>query len=74
MDYADRMKALREDADLTQTDVAKILNVGQRTYSDYEMKKIRIPLESIMLLAKFYNVDLNYICGISRVKNEYPTQ
>ncbi|MCL2699721.1 MAG: helix-turn-helix domain-containing protein [Defluviitaleaceae bacterium] len=74
MDYAAKIRALREDADLTQTNIAKILIVGQKTYSDYEMKKTRLPLESIMLLAKFYNVDLNYICGISKIRNEYPKQ
>jgi len=72
MDYADRMRSLREDADLTQTDVSKVLNVGQKTYSDYETKKIRIPLESMIVLARFYNVDMNYICGVSKIRNPYP--
>lgn len=73
-DYADRMRALREDKDLKQIQVAELLHVGQKTYSDYETRKIRIPLESIIKLAKFYNVDLNYICGISNEKRNYPLE
>ncbi len=74
MDYADRMRALREDKDLKQIQVAELLHVGQKTYSDYETRKIRIPLESMIKLAKFYNVDLNYICGISNEKRNYPLE
>ena len=73
-DYADRMRALREDKDLKQIQVAELLHVGQKTYSDYETRKIRIPLESMIKLAKFYNVDLNYICGISNEKRNYPLE
>lgn len=73
-DYADRMRALREDKDLKQIQVAELLHVGQKTYSDYETRKIRIPLESMIKLAKFYNVDLNYICGISNEKRNYPSE
>jgi len=64
MDYAERIRALREDSDLTQTQIANILCVGQKTYSDYELKKCRIPIDNIIVLAKFYNVDMNYICGV----------
>ena len=74
MDYAERMRGIREDADLTQTQIAEILYVCQRTYSDYELKNARIPLESMIKLAKFYNVDMNYICGISNEIRPYPTK
>ena len=72
MDYAERMRYLREDRDWNQTQVADILRVGQKTYSDYELKKIRIPADSLIILAKLYDVDLNYICGISNEKKPYP--
>lgn len=65
MRYTDRIRSLREDRDLRQADVAKLLNVGQKTYSDYELGKTRLPLESMLLLAKFYDVDVNYICGLT---------
>ena len=56
MDIAERIRALREDNDKTQTEIAQLLNVSQRTYADYELRKIRIPIESAILLARFYNV------------------
>ena len=65
MDIADRIRALREDSDKTQTEIAQILNVSQRTYADYELRKIRIPIDSAIILARFYNVDMNYICGLT---------
>ena len=74
MDTIDRIRSLREDNDINQSDIAKILNVGQKTYSDYETRKIRIPLDSVIILAKYYNVDMNYICGISDVKRPFPNK
>lgn len=70
--YTERIRALREDNDYNQSKVANTLHVAQTTYSDYEMGKVRIPLECLIELAKFYNVDMNYITGASNVKNEYP--
>ncbi len=72
MDAVERIRELREDRDLTQSRIAEILNVGQKTYSDYETRKTRIPLESVIILAKFYDVDMNYICGITNEMNRYP--
>jgi transcriptional regulator with XRE-family HTH domain len=72
MKYINRIRALREDKDLTQTDVANLLNIGQKTYSDYELGKTRVPLESILILAKYYNVSMDYISGVSDIKTAYP--
>ena len=57
---------------MNQAAIAKLLNVGQKTYSDYELRKIRIPLDSVIILARFYNVDMNYICGLSDAKKPFP--
>jgi transcriptional regulator with XRE-family HTH domain len=48
------------------------LHVGQRTYSDYESGKTRIPIDNIMILAKFYDVSMDFITGVSNIKNKYP--
>ena len=72
MKYTDRIRALREDKDLTQTDVANLLNIGQKTYSDYELGKTRIPLDSMLVLAKYYNVSMDYLSGASDIKAAYP--
>lgn len=70
--YTERIKALREDNDYNQTVVANSIHVAQTTYSDYENGKVRIPIECLIELAKFYNVDMNYITGVSSIKREYP--
>ena len=72
MKHLERIRALREDSDYNQTTVAKAIHVAQTTYSDYEKGKVRIPLECVIDLAKFYNVDMNYITGVSDVKKEFP--
>lgn len=72
MKYNERIRALREDNDFSQTKIANLLNICQKTYSDYELGKSRIPIDSLIVLAKFYNVSLDYICGVSKIKNEYP--
>lgn len=74
MNCKDRIRALREDNDYNQTKIAQLLNIGQRTYCDYELGKTRIPIDSIIILAKFYDVDLNYITGVSNIKNPFPTK
>ena len=72
MNYSERIRALREDSDKTQSQIAALLQVGQRTYCDYEKGKTRIPVDSLILLARFYNVSMDYITGISDEKREYP--
>ena len=72
MNYNERIREIREDNQLTQQKVADLLNIGQRTYADYESGKTRIPIDNIMKLATFYNVSMDYITGASNMKNEYP--
>lgn len=72
MHYAERIRALREDLDKTQSEIASLLNVGQRTYCDYELAKTRIPVDSLIVLAKYYNVSMDYICGVSDKRNVFP--
>ena len=68
----ERIRALREDRDLTQTFIAGLLHVGQKTYSDYELGRTRIPLDSVMILAKYYDVSMDYICGVSDERRRFP--
>ena len=72
MNYAERIRVLREDNDKTQAEIAKLLKVGQRTYCDYELGKTRIPVDSLIVLAKLYNVSMDYICGLSDVRTPFP--
>ena len=72
MKYNERIREIREDNSMTQQKIADLLHIGQRTYSDYESGKTRIPIDNIMILARFYNVSMDYITGASNVKREYP--
>ena len=71
MRYNERIRALREDSDKTQSEIAQILNIGQKTYSDYELGKTRIPVDSLIVLAKLYDVSMDYICGISDIRGRF---
>ena len=74
MKYNERIREIREDNSLTQQKIADRLHIGQRTYADYESGKTRIPVDSLLILAKFYNVSMDYITGASNIKTEYPKQ
>lgn len=74
MRYNERIREIREEHSLTQQKVADLLIVGQRTYADYESGKTRIPVDSLLILAKYYNVSMDYITGASNVKNPYPAK
>ena len=74
MNYTERIRALREDCDKTQTEIAQLLQVGQRTYCDYELGKTRIPVDSLIVLARMYNVSMDYICGVSDTRKPFPSK
>ena len=56
-----RIKNLREDNDLTQSQISKILNISQVAYSYYELNKRSIPLELLSKLADYYNTSIDYL-------------
>ena len=60
-----RIRDLREDVDLTQKQVADILQCDQSLYSKYERGLRPLPLEAAVRLARFYRVSLDYLTGLS---------
>ncbi|MCD8094577.1 MAG: helix-turn-helix domain-containing protein [Ruminococcus sp.] len=66
--YFQRLRDLREDADLTQTEVAKLLFTSQTVYSRYERGVLTIPVEHLLILADFYDVSVDYILGRTNIK------
>ncbi len=60
-----RIRELREDRDLKQTDLAKHLNCSQVCYSHYELGKRDIPTEVLIKLARFYKTTTDYILGLT---------
>ena len=66
-----RLKDLREDKDLTQNDVAKILNTTQQQYSKYEIGIRLIPIDKLNKLADFYKTSTDYILGRTNIRKPY---
>jgi len=67
-----RIRNLREDKDLTQAYMGKILNVTQKTYSRYENDERAIPVEILAKIADFHETSIDYLVGRTNVKQPYP--
>ncbi len=66
-----RIRQLREDKDLTQKDISKLLNCTQQTYSRYETGEITIDIYNLIKLAKFYNTSTDYLLGLTSNSKPY---
>ncbi len=66
-----RIRDLREDRDLNQTQVAKMLGMSQTGYSKYETGENDIPTAVLIKLARFYNTSIDYLLGESNNPNRY---
>lgn len=71
MHFYQRLKDLREDKDLKQSDVAEIIKTSQSYYAQYENGKRAIPFDRVIELAKYYNVSTDYIAGLTNDKRKY---
>ena len=58
-----RLKDLREDHDITQTELSRIIHCSQRVYSNYERGDVDIPTAILIRLADFYGVSIDYLLG-----------
>ena len=67
-----RLKDLREDADVTQSEIAAYLHIKQNTYSQYENGQRQIPLECLIALAKYYKTSTDYLLGLTNERKPYP--
>ena len=68
----ERIRNLREDKDLTQTDIADFLHISQRTYSRYENDERAIPTEILSKLADYHQTSVDYLIGRTNKKTPYP--
>lgn len=66
-----RIRNLREDMDLTQNDMAKVLNCSQVCYSFYELGRRDIPTETLIALADFFDTSTDYLLGRTNIKIPY---
>ena len=67
-----RLRNLREDNDLTQKDLSKMLNISQVAYSYYELNKRSVPLELLSQIADFYHTSIDYLLFRTDVSTPYP--
>lgn len=67
-----RIRALREDRDLNQTKVAKMLGMSQTGYSKYETGENDIPTQVLIKLARFYQTSVDYLLGLTDTTKPYP--
>ncbi|MBR3843629.1 MAG: helix-turn-helix transcriptional regulator, partial [Christensenellaceae bacterium] len=66
------LRDLREDQDLSQKEIAEILNVAQTTYSDYELGKINIPIELLCRIADYFETSIDYLLERTDIREAYP--
>lgn len=66
-----RIRDLREDKDMTQTEIAKILGMSQTGYSKYETGENDIPTGILIKLARFHNTSIDYLLGETNSPTRY---
>lgn len=69
MAFYERLKDLKEDADITQKQAADLIGVSMNHYGKYERGETDIPFEKAIILANYYNVSLDYLAGRTNIKN-----
>lgn len=67
-----RIKELREDRDMKQKDVAKILNISQQQYARYELEENEMAYGQLIKLAEYYNTSIDYILYVTDERKPYP--
>lgn len=67
-----RLRDMREDRDLNQTVLAKLLGVHQTTYSNYELGKLSLTAEVLITLANYYGTSVDYLIGMTDETKPYP--
>ena len=67
-----RIRDMRTDRGLTQSQIAELLHVSQNTYSQYEIGTTRFPLDAVIKLAEYYGVSVDYLVGLTDEPTPYP--
>lgn len=64
MDYRERLRNIREDRDLTQAEIGKILNKSQQGYNHIEIGRAELKIDDLVRLCRFYDLSADYIIGL----------
>ena len=70
-DYRERLRNIREDLDLTQAELGKLLNKSQQGYNHIEAGRAELKIDDLMKLCKFYNLSADYLIGLTDKKKSY---
>lgn len=65
MYYYQRLKDIREDNEKTQSDIAEVLNTVRQQYNRWETGKQELPMHHFITLARYYNISLDYLAGLT---------
>lgn len=68
----EHLRGLREDNDLSQDDMAKLLNIHQTTYSGYELGNLNIPLDRLIDLSNYFKTSVDYLLDLTDDPKPYP--
>lgn len=71
MEIYNRLRDLREDANLKQENIAQILGMKQQQYSEYERGKREVPIKVFIKIAQYYDVSIDYVVGLTNDKRKY---
>lgn len=74
MNYIQRIRDLREDADCTQTQIAEYLGTSQTMYARYERGANEMPIRHLIALCQYYQVSADYILGFTNIKKPLPVR
>lgn len=69
--YRERLRGLREDHDLTQAQLGKVINKSQQGYNHIEAGRAELKIDDLVMLCKFYNLSADYIIGLTDKKKTY---
>ena len=70
-DYRERLRNIREDRDLTQAELGRLLNKSQQGYNHIETGRAELRIDDLVKLCKFYNLSADYLIGLSNKKIPY---
>lgn len=68
----ERLREIREDKNLTQSQIAKLLKISQQHYNKYELGINSIPIEKLDILANYYNTSIDYLICRTNIRKPYP--
>ena len=70
-DYRGRLRAIREDRDLTQAELGRLLNKSQQGYNHIEAGRAELKIDDLVTLCQYYNLSADYIIGLTDTKKSY---